>query len=287
MQFVSLIALAASVSALTASDYLWPLPNQVVDKKSSVAIGGFAVTSNILNVATDPAVASLVGSFTAKGGKVGKKFPVTANVVSNNGWSVSGPEDLPKADESYTLDITATGATVSANSKVGVQYGLQTLSQLITADGKLVLATDIKRIIDGLAAAKLNVFHWHIFDSQSFPIEWKTTHRSIRTRLTRTPTSLRLQDTTLFWDGLTRTLFLHGTTLHGTGNSFATNAMCSNQTVPVNAETNDCVGGVVWWGRNYCNQPPCGQLDLINEVGSWFKDPVIHMGHDEIVSSQQ
>ncbi|KAJ3284816.1 N-acetyl-glucosamine-6-phosphate deacetylase [Rhizoclosmatium sp. JEL0117] len=345
MQFVSLIALAASVSALTASDYLWPLPNQVVDKKSSVAIGGFAVTSNILNVATDPAVASLVGSFTAKGGKVGKKFPVTANVVSNNGWSVSGPEDLPKADESYTLDITATGATISANSKVGVQYGLQTLSQLITADGKLVLATvndkpafpyrgfmldtarnffpveDIKRIIDGLAAAKLNVFHWHIFDSQSFPIEWKTypqVHKNAAYKNAdgsfKIYTQTDIQGIVQYaFDRNIRVIPEFETPGHNAvlgwidqnivsswnhspwdGNSFATNAMCSNQTVPVNKETNDCVGGVVWWGRNYCNQPPCGQLDvrqekalqildqLINEVGSWFKDPVIHMGHDEI-----
>lgn len=30
---------------------------------------------------------------------------------------------------------------------------------------------DIKRTIDGLAAAKMNVFHWHVTDSHSFPLE--------------------------------------------------------------------------------------------------------------------
>ena len=28
----------------------------------------------------------------------------------------------------------------------------------------------LKRIIDGLAHSKLNVFHWHITDTQSFPL---------------------------------------------------------------------------------------------------------------------
>ncbi|KAJ3061645.1 N-acetyl-glucosamine-6-phosphate deacetylase [Rhizoclosmatium hyalinum] len=69
--------------------------------------------------------------------------------------------------------------------------------------------------------------------------------------------------------------------------------MCSNKTIPV-ADVTSCPNEVVWWGRQYCNQPPCGQLDvrkekalevldqLINEIGSWFSDPVIHVGHDEV-----
>lgn len=30
---------------------------------------------------------------------------------------------------------------------------------------------DIKRTITGMAAAKMNVFHWHVTDSHSFPLE--------------------------------------------------------------------------------------------------------------------
>ncbi|ORY41383.1 glycoside hydrolase [Rhizoclosmatium globosum] len=347
MKFLTLLTLAAAVSAQarSATDYLWPLPQNVVDKKQTVAIGGFSVTSNLGARSIATAVASLNTAFAAKGGKTGTKFPVVANVDPNNGWSVSGPADLVGASEAYTLDITEKGATITAPNQIGIKYALQTLSQLITNDGKLVLATvkdspafpyrglmldtarnffpveDIKRIIDGLAASKLNVFHWHIYDSQSFPIEWlsypqvhqKAAYKNADGSL-KIYTKKDVQDIVKYaFDRNIRVIPEFETPGHNAvlghidpdlisswnhspwdGNSFATNAMCSNQTVPVDKVTNDCVGGVVWWGRQFCNQPPCGQLDvrkekalqildqLINEVGSWFSDPVLHVGHDEV-----
>lgn len=41
---------------------------------------------------------------------------------------------------------------------------------LDTARNFLPMAT-IKRQLDGMASVKLNVFHWHITDTQSFPLE--------------------------------------------------------------------------------------------------------------------
>jgi hexosaminidase len=108
-------------------------------------------------------------------------------------------------DESYTLEVPATGgaATVTAVTAWGAMRGLETFSQLawrarhgrdrdmlLVAAGVrvedqplyphrgLMLDTgrtyfpvaDILRTIDAMAANKMNVFHWHITDSQSFPI---------------------------------------------------------------------------------------------------------------------
>ncbi|KAI9327393.1 glycoside hydrolase superfamily [Obelidium mucronatum] len=345
MQILSLLSIATAVSALTASDYLWPLPKKVSDKGKTITIGGFQVTSNLKSSILAADIASLNNAFTVKNGQRGKLFKVSANVERNNGWSVSGPENLPGADESYTLDITENGATITGANQIGVKYGLQTLSQLITKDGKLVLAkiedspafgyrglmldtsrnfftvADIKRILDGMAASKLNVFHWHIYDSQSFPIIWKRypevarkgayknndgslkayTEKDVKDivryafeRNIRVIPEFETPGHNAILGLIDKNLISSWNHSPWDGNKFASNAMCSNQTVPVDKVTNDCVGGVVWWGRHYCNQPPCGQLDvrqekalkildqLINEVGSWFPDPVLHVGHDEV-----
>ncbi|XP_040382065.1 beta-hexosaminidase 2 [Oryza brachyantha] len=106
-------------------------------------------------------------------------------------------------DESYALEILPTGgaATVTAATAWGAMRGLETFSQLAWWAGRerallvaagvrvedrplyphrgLMLDTgrtyfpvaDILRTIDAMAANKMNVFHWHITDSQSFPIE--------------------------------------------------------------------------------------------------------------------
>jgi hexosaminidase len=105
-------------------------------------------------------------------------------------------------DESYALEVPATigAATLTAATAWGAMRGLETFSQLawqsrgqllVVAAGVrvedrplyphrgLMLDTgrtyfpvgDILRTVDAMAANKMNVFHWHITDSQSFPIE--------------------------------------------------------------------------------------------------------------------
>src|SRR4051794_14437380 len=103
-------------------------------------------------------------------------------------------------DESYTLDITAQGATLRAPEGIGVLRGLETFAQAITvgAQGFEVPAVHIQdrprfpwrglmidvsrhwmpvevieRNLDAMAAVKLNVFHWHLSDDQGFRIESK------------------------------------------------------------------------------------------------------------------
>ncbi len=99
-------------------------------------------------------------------------------------------------DESYRLSITADGGRLWAPDPLGALRGLETFRQL-NVDGHVpVVEIDdhprfpwrglhldvarhwmpievVKRNLDGMAAVKLNVFHWHLSDDQGFRIESK------------------------------------------------------------------------------------------------------------------
>jgi hexosaminidase len=103
-------------------------------------------------------------------------------------------------DESYDLEISSSDAKLSAPTSLGILRGLETFLQLVQTapDGFAVTAVTIqdqprfpwrglmidvsrhfiplhvlKRNLDGMAAVKLNVFHWHLSDNQGFRIESK------------------------------------------------------------------------------------------------------------------
>jgi hexosaminidase len=103
-------------------------------------------------------------------------------------------------DESYTLEITTSRATLTAPNALGALHGLQTFLQLIepTPAGFAVpviaiqdqprfawrgLLIDVsrhfipievlKRNLDGMAAVKMNVLHWHLSDDEGFRVESK------------------------------------------------------------------------------------------------------------------
>ena len=103
-------------------------------------------------------------------------------------------------DESYELTVADSGAKLTAPTTLGVLRGLQTFLQLvqITPTGFAAPAVTIKdqprfpwrgmlidvsrhfipidvlkRNIDGMAAVKMNVLHWHLSDDQGFRAESK------------------------------------------------------------------------------------------------------------------
>ncbi len=116
--------------------------------------------------------------------------------------AAGGTKDVQELgeDESYRLEINHTGARLNAPTTLGVMRGLQTFLQLVetTSEGFAVPAVSIedsprfpwrglmidvgrhfipldvlKRNLDGMAAVKLNVFHWHLSENQGFRIESK------------------------------------------------------------------------------------------------------------------
>ena len=101
-------------------------------------------------------------------------------------------------DESYALEVTATGAKLNAANPLGVLRGLQTFLQLVevSPNGFAAPAATIqdqprfawrglmidvsrhfipldvlKRNLDGMEAVKMNVFHWHLSENQGFRVE--------------------------------------------------------------------------------------------------------------------
>lgn len=99
------------------------------------------------------------------------------------------------SDERYTLTIDRSGAKIAANTRFGAQRGIETLLQLLQNSAEqtqlpwvtiedaprfpwrgllldsarhFIPVEDIKRQIDGMAVAKLNVLHWHLTDDQGW-----------------------------------------------------------------------------------------------------------------------
>ena len=111
-------------------------------------------------------------------------------------------------DESYRLTITPDGIALQAATDIGALRGIETFLQLLTLDDRGVTVPEIaifdeprfpwrglmidssrhfmpvdmvKRNIDGMAAVKLNVLHWHLVDDQGFRVEtlaWPKLHEN-------------------------------------------------------------------------------------------------------------
>ena len=113
---------------------------------------------------------------------------VAVNVASED-------ETLVDADVSYSISAGGSDATISANTMYGAMYGMETVAQLVRLHGGLpaVIVTDepmlnwrglmidtgrrffpvplVMNILDSMAAAKLNVFHWHLSDNCRWAVQ--------------------------------------------------------------------------------------------------------------------
>ena len=137
-------------------------------------------------------------------------IPILLRVVEQNGTLTivvergdhRGPQKLGD-DERYSLKASDGKVRLSANEPLGVLRGLETFLQLVQQNTTgapgfsvpavtiqdqprfpwrglsldvsrhFIPAENVRRIIDGLCAVKMNVLHWHLSDDQGFRVESK------------------------------------------------------------------------------------------------------------------
>ena len=181
---------------------LMPEPAKLTVDQGRLAWANFSVrTPSFHDARLDAAIQRMLGEFEGKTGtpvvkEVGTEAAGATLVidVSGAGNAVQSLEE----DESYTLGVSASGVKLQAATVVGALRGMQTLLQLLQVErggyffpavqiddrprfewrGLMVdcgrhfePVTVLERTLDGMAAVKLNVFHWHLTEDQGFRIE--------------------------------------------------------------------------------------------------------------------
>jgi len=191
--------------ALFAQDVM-PMPASVQPGQGRMAIGAnfsFVQLNGYREPRLEAAAARLVRDVARKTGipmspAVGPHAAATPLVVYCD--HASAPVQNVHEDESYRLVVSALGARLDAPNPLGVLRGMATFLQLVNQDASgfgvnavtiedhprfpwrgfmldvarhWIPLRDVERTLDGMAAVKLNVFHWHLSDNQGFRVESK------------------------------------------------------------------------------------------------------------------
>jgi hexosaminidase len=184
--------LLAAATLLRAQPNLMPWPAKVEVGQGSLTIGPDSRVS--ITGYSEPRLERAARWF----GKIAAPGLPAALIIQCD--RASEPVQQLGEDESYRLQVTPQQARLSAANPLGVLRGLETFRQLIvsTPEGLQAPVVDIqdyprfpwrglhldvsrhwmpmevvKRTLDGMAAVKLNVFHWHLSDDQGFRVESK------------------------------------------------------------------------------------------------------------------
>ena len=199
-----IVHLATFAASQQPSLNLMPMPSSLqlgsgqlpIDQTFSYAITGFhdaALEGGVQRFASDLSR------------RTGMHFYNTSNHAANPTLLIHidhGREKVQKVGEgeSYELVVNESAAKLSAANPLGILRGLQTFLQLVETTGKgfavpAVTIKDqprfpwrgllidvsrhfipldvLKRNLDGMAAVKMNVLHWHLSDDQGFRVESK------------------------------------------------------------------------------------------------------------------
>ncbi|KAG7301644.1 hypothetical protein JYU34_014618 [Plutella xylostella] len=310
------VSLATAAVRVRAADFTFHVAHSPAPAVTALLHEAFALLQRDLR-----RLEAGAGAGAARGGGGEAPRPVLVRVAVNGS---ADPRLRLDTDESYSLRLRADGARlladVAAQSFCGARHGLETLSQLVWLDplagGLLALRAaavqdaprfpyrglmldtarnffpleDLMRTVDAMAASKLNTFHWHVSDSQSFPL-----------RLQSVPELAR-----------------HGA--YGPGATYSTSdvralvrhARARGVRVLLEVDAPAHVGRAWGWGEAaglgalahcveaqpwaaYCGEPPCGQLNprnphvyaLLERVYAELlaltdTTDVFHLGGDEV-----
>lgn len=224
-------------------------------------------------------------------------------------------------DESYTLDVTAAGeGIIKAKTPWGALHALNTLAQIIIDDGKHGLQIEepvhiedapkythrgimldtarnyypikaLMKQIDALSWAKLNVFHWHITDTQSWPLEIKKYPQMLKDAYSPREVYTQRDIAALIKYGRE-----HGVRvipeIDMPGHSASGWLQIDKKAVTCADSWWDNDG----WTHHSAVQPNPGQLDIsydgtyklikdiYSEAANLFKDNIFHVGSDELMT---
>jgi hexosaminidase len=174
-----------------------PAGKLTIRESFSTAVRGYK--DRRLEAGIDRAMRRLEGRIGIELGRGLANDAETATLVIDCREAGQGVPSLNE-DESYSLEVSSGKATLKAATVIGALRGMETLLQLVESgrDGYYIPSVKvedkprfrwrgllfdssrhfqplevIKRNLDGMAAVKLNVFHWHLTDDQGFRIESK------------------------------------------------------------------------------------------------------------------
>lgn len=201
--FCLFASMAISAQSPVFQNTLLPEPSRITAAGGSIPFTkDFTVSlSGAHNVILEEATRRALDSMEAYTGVQLNKAPQGANAtLTIQVQDTTGTRPTLDADESYSIDSTSNKVILQAKTVFGALHGLETLQQLLQVeDGHYAipalqindsprfpwrgLMLDVSRhfmplpviyrTLDGMAAVKLNVFHWHLTDDQGVRIESK------------------------------------------------------------------------------------------------------------------
>ncbi len=198
----AMVLLTGSSAAQAVQHQLMPVPAEVrmsdarfrLDSTVTVAITDYRDAR--LERAVNRAMRRLEKTIAAPLPRSFGSSATTGIIISVDGPGFATP-DISE-NEAYHLSVTPERVIIHGYTVVGAMRGLETLLQLYGADrdGHYLAGTTIadeprfpwrglnldvsrhfhdvgvvKRTLDGMAAVKLNVLHWHLADDQGFRVE--------------------------------------------------------------------------------------------------------------------